>query len=379
VRNIGAEPAADRTGVAAYRVLAIAGLGFGGFHTLLSVVPVQAETVGGAAGPGSATAVLMFATVAAQVTVWRAGRGVSDRSLMALGGLLLGLPAFLYAIDPPFGWLLVATALRGMGFGVLAVAVTAQVAALAADGTQGRAIGRLGLVTGVSGIVGSPLGLYLWERGAVSAHLLGGVLPLLGLALALWQPAAPAGAGPLTRHAPRRGLWGPVVGFAGATFAYAAALTLVPVYAPPLAALAVLVVTASLTVSRWVAGHAADRWGPRPFFLTGLLLAGCGTLAVPLVDGVAFYVSAGILGAGFGLTATVSFLLFAQLYPKGDAGPSALWNIVFDSGIGVGGLGMAALSTAFDYGTVLQVTGLIVIALLVPVLLLPRSRPEVSP
>lgn len=373
----GAGPAAARTDGAASRVLAIAGLGFGGLYTLLSVVPVQAETVGGAVGPGSATAALMFATVAAQVTVWRVVR-VGDQALVVVGGLLLGAPAFLYLLDLPIEVLLVVTAVRGIGFGVLAVAVTAQVSALATVGSQGRAIGRLGLVTGISGIVGSPLGLYLWDHSPASAHLVGGFLPLVASTLALRHRPAGATAQPQTRHGSRPGLSGPVLGFAAATFAYAAALTLLPVFAPARAALAVLVVTASLTVSRWVVGRAADRWGPRPFFLAGLLLAGGGTVGVARVDGPGFYLLSAVLGIGFGLVATVSFLLFAQLYPKGDAGPSAIWNIVFDSGIGVGGLGMAALSSVYGYGTVLQLTGLTVLALLVFILFLPRSRPEVS-
>jgi predicted MFS family arabinose efflux permease len=378
VTRTGAGPTTERSGGAASRVLAIAGLGFGGFHTLLSVVPVQAAAAGGTSGPGSATAVLMFATVAAQVTVWLAVR-ISDQVLMAVGGLLLGPPALLYALDPPIGVLLLVTAVRGVGFGVLAVAVTAQVSALAAAGAQGRAIGRLGLVTGVSGIVGSPLGLYLWARSPLSAFLLGALLPLVAALLALRHAAARTAAEPPTRHSPQRGLSGPVVGFAAATFAYAAALTLVPVFAPDRAAPALLVVMASLTISRWVVGRAADRWGPWAFFLTGLLLAGLGTFGVARVDGAAFYVLAATLGVGFGLAATASFLLFARLYPRGDAGPSAIWNIVFDSGIGICGLGMAALSTAYGYGTVLQLTGLTVLALLLVVPFLPRSRPEVSP
>jgi acyl-CoA thioesterase FadM/predicted MFS family arabinose efflux permease len=365
-----------RTGGAASRVLAIAGLGFGGFHTLLSVVPAQAETVGGSAGPGSATAVLMLATMAAQVTVWRTVR-VRVEVLMAFGCLLLSVPAFLYALDPPIGVLLAVTAIRGVGFGVLAVAVTARVSALALAGSQGRAIGRLGLVTGISGIVGSPLGLYLWDHSPVSAHFLGGFLPLGAAVLALQGRWAPTAVDLPTRNVPRPGLTGPVLGFAAASFAYAAALTVVPVFAPSRAAPALLAVTASLTVSRWIAGRPADRWGPRPFFLSGLLLAGVGALGVARVGGAAFYIPAAVLGIGFGLAATASFLLFVQLYPRGAAGPAAIWNIVFDSGIGVGGLGIAALSTTYAYGTVLQLTGLTVLAFALLVLLLPRSRPEV--
>jgi predicted MFS family arabinose efflux permease len=378
VTRTGAGPTTEGTGGAVIRVLAVAGLGFGGFQTLLSVVPVQAEAVGGASGPGAATAVLMFATVAAQIMVWRVVR-VSDRTLMVVGGLMLGPPALLYALDPPIGVLLLVTAVRGVGFGILAVAVTAQVSALAAAGAQGRAMGRLGLVIGISGIIGSPLGLYLWEHSPVSVHLLGGLLPLVAGVLAAGHGTRGSAQEPPTRHAPQRGLSGPVLGFVAATFAYAAAFTLVPVFAPDRAAPALLVVTASLTLSRWVVGRAADRWGPWPFFLAGLLLAGAATLGIARVDAAAFYLLAAMLGIGFGLAATASFLIFARYYPRGDAGPSAVWNIAFDSGIGIGGLGMAALSTTYGYGTVLQVTGLAVLVLLVVVLFLQRSRKVPSP
>src|ERR671917_230471 len=68
-----------------------------GFYLLLSVVPLYAEAAGGgSSGAGLATAVFMLSTVLAQVWMPRILARFGYREVLAVGLLLLGLPAFLY-------------------------------------------------------------------------------------------------------------------------------------------------------------------------------------------------------------------------------------------------------------------------------------------
>src|SRR4028118_1964213 len=105
------------------------------------------------------------------------------RLLLAVGLLLLGLPAFFYAGSPTLVAILAVTLLRGVGFGIATVAFAALMVELAPPGRRGEALGLLGVAIAVPAIFATALGLWLVERfGYEIVFLLGSIAPLSGIA-----------------------------------------------------------------------------------------------------------------------------------------------------------------------------------------------------
>ena len=127
-------------------LLTVGAFCFAGLALLLPVSPAWA-VAGGADefGAGLVTAVLMAATVLAQLCVRTALRTIGWPRTLALGALLLGLPALLQSLSDHLVPILVTTALRGAGFGIVTVCGATAAAALAPRGRQGAAIGLYGL------------------------------------------------------------------------------------------------------------------------------------------------------------------------------------------------------------------------------------------
>ncbi|GAA3866839.1 MFS transporter [Streptomyces sedi] len=368
---------------------------FSGFALLLPVSPTWA-VAGGADefGAGLVTAVLMAATVLTQLCVKAMLRRVGWSHTLTLGALLLGLPAPLQALSDGLPAILLTTAPRGAGFGILTVCGSTAVAALAPRGRQGAAIGLYGLAVALPQVVLTPAAPWLVDTFALPAIIACGALPVLALPLtpALGRIVAAHDDDHAPRGGPSRAATAPTVlrrirqplgVLLLVTAGGGAVLTFAPQFTPsPTAAVACLfTLTATAAAGRWACGILADRLPPRPIGVA-LMLAACAGLALTAA-GVASAPAtvpallAGVLllGTAYGGLQSVTLVqAFRQAGTENRHTTSVAWNIGYDSGTGLGSLtlGLAAQTATFTAGFAALSAGIGAAALAV---LLTTSRP----
>ncbi|NUO98198.1 MAG: MFS transporter [Nonomuraea sp.] len=342
-----------------------------GFFLLFSAVPLYAATGGsGGSGAGAATGAMMLATVLAELAVpWLLSR-YGYRRALALGLLLLGLPALLLPLSAALPLVLAVCVLRGAGLGVLVVAGTALTADLAPADRRGEGLGLYGLAVGLPSVLGLPLGLWAADAlGFTPVFVIAGLLPLAGLVAVSGLPAlkpVPAAEGGRSS-----GLAAPMLVFASVTVAVGVLATFLPLAgSPELASVALLAQSLATPAARWWAGRFGDRHGSAGLLVPGLLAAAAGTALQAWTDGpVPVVAGMALFGAGFGVLQNATLAL--MLERGGSARVSALWNLAYDAGMGVGaaGFGLVLGHTGYALGFVL------VAALMVAVLPLTRVRP----
>ena len=170
-----------------FLLLIVATLGtFSNYAPLLSVVSLwSAEGGSGHGGVGAATGVTMATTVGIQLVMSRLLRRYGLRRILAAGALLLGLPTFAYPVSSGLEWVLAVSAVRGVGFGMVAVAGSALVAELVPPGQRGRAVGRYGIAVGLPQVVCLPAGVWCAQQFGFTA-----VFVVTGAASVLAAPLA---------------------------------------------------------------------------------------------------------------------------------------------------------------------------------------------
>lgn len=283
---------------------------------------------------------------------------------MAVASGLLGMPALGYAAASDLTGILVVSAIRGLGFGLLTVSLTAFLIASVPVERRGTATGRFGFASGLAGMFGSPAGVWLWQQSADVAWVAGAAMAVIAGLISLSPQFADrptsGSDGSWARPTETAPVIAGLIGFGCATAAFAAVFSLVPVTVPAIASGVLLAATTAMTVARWAVGSAADRWGFWPFLPVGLVFTVVGLWGLAVGGGAVVYFSAASFGLGFGLMATVSLLAVVAGYGEERlSSASAVWNIVFDSGTALGGLIIAGLAVVMTYGGVLGVFALI--------------------
>ncbi|AYJ33966.1 MFS transporter [Corynebacterium xerosis] len=391
---------------------------FGGWSLLLPVIPQAILDDGRGAGlAGAYTGVFMAATVLTQTQTPRMLRRFGYGQTMFVSGLLLGLPTFLHVFGTDAALVLGIAVIRGMGFGALTVAESALIAELVPLKFLGKASGALGVAVGVAQLTCLPLGLAIahWTGTYQWVYVLGGVISLVGSAMALLIPklkaaaktstgtktakgTAPEAAGkPATElptgdpgpaenvptwklvAVPALAMGTTAMGFGGISAFLAPAAREIDLVAGAIVAGAALsVMGGAQMVFRYIAGAWADRKGKAGTLIIGALAAGvvglifmalvvyAGWSAWWLLGAAAFY------GAGFGMVQNEALLLmFARLPRERTAEASAYWNMAFDSGTGTGSfvLGLVAGVALQPYPAVFAVAaGLMSIGLVAAIL-----------
>lgn len=355
-------------------LLTMSALGFSGYALLLPVAPLWAVHGGaGSGGAGLVNAVLMLATVLTQTTMPTALRRIGWRPTMVAGVLLLGLPSALFVLTDTLGWLLALSAVRGMGFAVLTVCGSSAVAALVDGPRHGRAIGVYGLSIAVPQLLLVPGSAWIAESLDFPVVFALGALPVLAV------PAAAALGGRLQRitadddheaedAAPGRAGWRVLLGLIlpslvllAVTTPGGALLTFAPQFAgsAALAAVGLLGFTAATALSRWAVGGPADRYGPRVFLAPLLVLCagGLGVCAWAIADGgthgAALVLGMTVVGLAYGSLQNLTLVeAFAAVPRRSHPTASAVWNIGFDAGTGLGSLvvGFVAAGASFAAG-----------------------------
>lgn len=336
-----------------------------GFYLMLSTVPAYAAAGGaGDLGAGLATGTMMLATVLLELAVPWLLRRYGYRSVIALGLVLLGLPALALPLSSGLPLVLAVCLLRGAGLGILVVAGTALVAEIVPAERRGEGLGVYGVAVGIPSIICLPFGLWVGEHfGYTPVFLAAAILPLAALAavpgLPTTRPARSMGG-----VAGLSGLGAPIVVFGAVTLAVGVMVTFLPLAAP--ASLALLAQSLTTPVARWWAGRVSDRHGADRLLVPALLAAGLGTaLLVVVGDQVAMVAGMALFGVGFGIAQNVTLTMMFER--NADSGRvSALWNLAYDAGMGIGAAGFGVVMGMTGYAAGFAITAALVFAAIVP-------------
>jgi MFS family permease len=380
------------------------------FFLLLSVVPLYAASSGaGRAGAGLATGALTFATVAGELITPRLVARFGYRAVFGVGLLLLGPPALALAAASGIAVIVAVSLVRGIGFAFTVVAGGAIIAGLIPPERRGEGLGLYGVGAGLPSVLALPFGVWLAGRaGYPVVFAVGAVAALTGFAAMSAIPGRRAAGseggpgagrggladGPGTGHAGlagerdaapghgrgvlaglrTRALVRPAVTFTVTAVAAGAAITFVPlalVRSPGiLAPAALLAQPAAATVTRWLAGRHGDRHGAARLLVPAVAATVLGILgvAVSLLTCPPLVIAAmALFGAGFGAVQNSTQTLMYLRAPAGGYGTvSAMWNVAYDGGLGLGGAGFGVLAAHGSYPVAFGLTAMLMLVALRP-------------
>ncbi|MGB5952042.1 MAG: MFS transporter [Ornithinimicrobium sp.] len=382
--------------------------GFAGFAALLPTSPRWAVE-GGAneAGAGFVNGVLLLFTVLTQLFVPGLLRRYGWGTVMSVGMVLMGLPALAHILSDALLPILALSAVRGVGFGILTVTGSAAVAELVDPARRGAAIGAYGLAIAVPNLVLLPLSPWVaqtygfWIIFVVAALPLVGVPSVWALSRVLHDPPAaePEGgvgqAGDLDAggaadspstdpelieaadSTPDEGemsgttaylrLLRPTFLLLGATLSGGAVTTFAPqiVDSGPASIAALFGIGATAALARWQFGGLSDRFGAQRFMwpLTGLTvvamaLAGFAVLgdSDTALSLTLFVIAAGLVGISYGGLQNLTLVVaFDAVTPQHYRRASAVWNVGFDMGTGLGSVLVGLLAAGYGFSTALLV------------------------
>jgi MFS family permease len=398
------------------------------FYLLLSVVPLYARAAGGGGAAGLATAALMAATVAGELVTPRLAARYGYRLTLAAGLILLGGPALVLTGSANLRVITAVCIVRGIGFAIMVVAGGSLTAALIPPERRGEGLALTGLVGGVPSLAALPAGVWLaHQMGYAPVFTAGAVAALAGLAAVPGLPGGgPAAArppasrrptvwrltmqhvavrrpatGPARRPDPGAGqplgvlaalrtpaLLRPGLVFAATTTAAGIVVTFLPLTvngaAGGLVALALFAQAAAATLTRCLAGRYGDRTGHQRLLIPALATASAGMMILA-VTGTPVAVLAGSLlfGAGFGVAQNATLSLMYARVPAADyPAVSAVWNIAYDAGMGLGAAGFGLLAAGTGNPAAFAITATAMLAALAPALRdrsQARSAAECSP
>ena len=140
------------------------------------------------------------------------------------------------------------------------------------------------------------------------------------------------------------------------------------------AALALLVQPAAAIAGRWLAGRRGDRCGSGALLAPGVLAAAAGVLVLSLTAVPAAVIAgAAVFGLGFGVTQNVTQTLMYDRVPESAYGASsALWNLAYDGGMGLGAAGFGVLALHAGYSLAFALVAAILAAAVLPAVLAAR-------
>jgi MFS family permease len=350
------------------------------FYLLLSVVPGYAAAHGGGGGAaGVATGALMLATVVGELATPALVHRLGYRMLLAAGLALLGAPALVLTASTALWWTVTVCLLRGFGFAFTVVAGGALTASLVPAERRGEGLALVGIVSGVPSVLALPLGVWLAAHvGYGIVCVVAGVAPLVAILSVPGLPDRLRSSGRRVGLAQglRTGeLLRPAAVFAATALSAGIVVTFLPLAVPAADAavvtVALFVQPAVATVARWLTGRHGDRHGPGRLVLPGLVAAAAGTLLMTAThSAVLVVVAVAVFGAGFGVTQNSTLtLMYARVPEAGYGTVSALWNVAYDAGMGVGALAFGRIAGVTGYAWAFAVTAAVMLgAALTPAL-----------
>ena len=347
-------------------------------YLLTSVVPLYLAANGsGGVGAGLSTGAMMLSAVAMELLVPRMLKGIGYRGTLGLGLVLLGAPSLVLLLSASLPLVLVVCVVRGAGLAILVVGAVALVADLTPAHRRGEAFGVYGLAVGLPAVIGLPLGVYLIEYvGFGGLFVLGAVASLVGLAAVPAMPQRSTGAE--EQHVKvlgglrGSGLLMPTFVFAAVTVAAGISVTFVPLAVAgdnhSLVATALLVQAITAPAARWLAGRYGDRVGSVKLLWPALVLAAVGAGSLVFIgSAVAIVTGAALFGIGFGAAQNLTLATMYDRVPKSRYGQvSALWNLAYDGGWGVGAIVFGMVVAGTGYSVAFGLTAAIVALAIIP-------------
>lgn len=361
------------------------------FFLLLSVVPAYAAERGGGGAAGLATGSLMLATVLGELGTLRLVVRFGYRLTLVAGLFLLGAPALVLTVSGQAAWIAAVCFVRGLGFALTIVAGGALTASLIPDQRRGEGLALVGVVSGVPSLVALPLGLWLAGHvGYGPVAVAGGLAALAAITFVIGlpnranpaDPANPADSADGTDRTKQplgvvRGLrtgalLRPVLVFAATATAAGIVVTFLPLAVPSASAgviaVALFTQTAASTLTRWLAGRHGDRHGSARLVLPGLLLSATGVLVIaPTTNPIAVVTGTALFGAGFGITQNATLaVMYTRVTAASYGTVSALWNLAYDGGMGVGAAGFGIAAGLTGYPWAFALTALLMLTAVAP-------------
>ena len=157
----------------------------------------------------------------------------------------------------------------------------------------------------------------------------------------------------------------PALLFAATTVAGGIVVAYLPLAASgPAVAFGLFVQALAATAGRYGAGRWGDRHGHARLVGPGLAVSGVGMVLLLGVDRPAVLLTAmAVFGTGFGIMQSATYAVMVERAPaQGHGAVSALWNLAYDLGYGVGPLAFAAVVGTSGYPAAFALTGLVVLA-----------------
>jgi MFS family permease len=118
------------------------------------------------------------------------------------------------------------------------------------------------------------------------------------------------------------------------------------------------------------AGWFGDRHGSARLLVPSLLMAALGTAALARPDAPALLITgAALFGTGYGLGQNATLAVMFERAPRSAYDRvSALWNLAFDAGMGIGAVAFGFAVGDWGHATGFAVTSLVVLSALAPAL-----------
>ncbi|MGY4770475.1 MFS transporter [Kribbella sp. CWNU-51] len=346
-------------------------------YLLTSVVPLYLAANGsGGIGAGLSTGAMMLSAVGVELLVPRMLARWGYQVVLGLGLILLGAPSLVLLTTASLPAVLAVCVVRGAGLAILVVGAVALVADLTPAARRGEGLGIYGIAVGVPAVIGLPLGVYLTNRiGFDALFVLAAFSSLAGLVTLVGLPARVSAE---EQHVKvlggvrRSGLLMPTFVFAAVTVAAGISVTFLPLAVAAdkhsLVATALLLQAATAPGARWLAGRYGDRVGPAKLLAPALVLAGLGAGSLVLIGTpIAIVVGSTLFGIGFGAAQNLTLTLMYNRVPASRYGQvSALWNLAYDGGWGMGAIIFGAVVAGTGFPLAFGLTALVVAAAVVP-------------
>lgn len=344
-------------------------------YLLTSVVPLYLAANGSAGiGPGLATGAMMFSAVAVELLVPRMLARWGYRVVLGLGLVLMGAPALVLLTTSSLPIVVLVCVIRGAGLAINVVASVALIAELAPTHRRGEALGVYGVVVGVPAVVGLPLGVYL--TSVIGFNALFAIAAVAALAVLGLVTSIPSRTSTEETHVKvlgglrGSGLLMPSSVFAAVTLAAGISITFLPLAASnhSLVATALLLQAITAPGARWLAGRYGDRLGPARLLPAALALSALGAAGLILIDTpVAVLTGATLFGIGFGAAQNLTLTLMYDRATTSRYGQvSALWNLAYDGGWGLGAIAFGAAVAGTGYPLAFALTAAIVAVGIIP-------------